>query len=146
MICSLYGVINSHSFYLTYAMIIWTDRGNLLVKMCTNPVEHFVYRQWFLEVFLGPFSNVNNRIMPMSDAVSFEGPKTPTSNKGLRPCPLRTEISPVSLILLMMLCTVDDAICKAFAIWHWEHCFSSILVRTRSQIGEPLPILLRDSA
>ncbi len=35
-----------------------------------------VYRQWFLEVFLGLFSNVNNRIMPMSDAVSSEGPKT----------------------------------------------------------------------
>ncbi len=35
-----------------------------------------VYRQWFLEVFLGPFSNVNDKIMPMSDAVSSEGPKT----------------------------------------------------------------------
>ncbi len=35
-----------------------------------------VYRQWFLDVFLGPFSNVNDRIMPMSDAVSYEGPKT----------------------------------------------------------------------
>ncbi len=34
-----------------------------------------VYQQWFLEVFLGPFSNVNDRIMPMSDAVSSEGPK-----------------------------------------------------------------------
>jgi len=32
-----------------------------------------VYRQWFLEVFLGPFSNVNDRIMPMSNAVSSEG-------------------------------------------------------------------------
>ncbi len=75
-----------------------------------------VYRQWFLEVFLGPFSNINDRIMPMSDAVSSEGPKTTASNKGLRSCPLRTEISPVSLNLLMMLCTVDDEICKAFAI------------------------------
>ncbi len=75
-----------------------------------------VYRQWFLEVFLGPFSNVNDRIMPMRDAVSSEGLKTTASNKGLRPCPLRTEISPVSLNLLMMLCTVDDEICKAFAI------------------------------
>ncbi len=27
-----------------------------------------VYWQWFLEVFLGPFSNVNDRIMLMSDA------------------------------------------------------------------------------
>ncbi len=35
-----------------------------------------VYRQWFLEVFLGPFCNVDDRIMPMSDAVSSEGPKT----------------------------------------------------------------------
>ncbi len=36
----------------------------------------FVYRQWFLEVFLGPFSNVNDRIMQMSDTVLSEGPKT----------------------------------------------------------------------
>ena len=34
-----------------------------------------VYRWWFLEVFLGPFSNVNDRIMPVSDAVASEGPK-----------------------------------------------------------------------
>ncbi len=38
------------------------------------------------------------------------------SHKGLRYGPLHTEISPVSLNLLMMLCTVDDEICKAFAI------------------------------
>ncbi len=75
-----------------------------------------VFRQWFLEVFLGPFSNVNERIMPMSDAVSSEGRRPRASNKGLRPCPIHTEISPVSLNLLMMLCTVDDEICKAFAI------------------------------
>ncbi len=31
---------------------------------------------WFLEVFLSPFSNVNDRILPMSDAVSSEGLKT----------------------------------------------------------------------
>ncbi len=71
---------------------------------------------WFLEVFLGPFSNVNDRIMLMSDAVSSEGLKITASNKGLRPCPLSTEISPVSLKLLMMLCTVDNKICKAFVI------------------------------
>ncbi len=35
-----------------------------------------VYRQWFLEVFLGPFNNVNDRITPMSDTVLSEGPKT----------------------------------------------------------------------
>ncbi len=47
-----------------------------------------VCRQWFLEVFLGPFSNVNDRIMPMSDAVSSRGPKTTAFNKGLKACPL----------------------------------------------------------
>ncbi len=36
----------------------------------------FWTQRWVLEVFLGPFSNVNDRIMPMSDAVSSEGPKT----------------------------------------------------------------------
>ncbi len=72
------------------------------------------YRQWFLEVFLGPFSNVNDRIMLMS--VSLRAQRPQASNKGLQPCPLCTEISPVSLNLLMTLCTVDHEICKAFVI------------------------------
>ncbi len=74
-----------------------------------------VYRQWLLELFLSPFSNVKDRIMPMSDAVLSEGRRPRASKKvfGLVPY---TEISPVSLNLLMMLCTVDDEICKAFAI------------------------------
>ncbi len=38
------------------------------------------------------------------------------SNKHLRPFPLRTEISPVSLYLSMMFCTVYDEICEA--IWN----------------------------
>ncbi len=65
------------------------------------------------------------------------------SNKGFRPCPLRTEISPVSLNLLMMLCTVDDEIYNAFAISRWGTLFlkySTIFLRTLSQIWEPLPI------
>ncbi len=61
----------------------------------TDGTADCVYRQWFLEVFLGPFSNVNNRIMPMSDAVSSEARRPRASNIGLRSCPLRTEISPV---------------------------------------------------
>jgi len=72
-----------------------------------------VYRQWFLEVFLGPFSNVIDRIIPMSDPVSSEGPKTRSL-----PLSLTHRDYPVSLNLLMMLCTVDDEICKAF-----ESCF-----------------------
>ncbi len=39
-------------------------------------MAYCVNRQWFLEVFLGPFSNANDRIMPMSDAVSSEDLKT----------------------------------------------------------------------
>ncbi len=65
------------------------------------------------------------------------------SNRGLWPCPLHTEIAPVSLNLLMMLCTVDDEICKTFAIWRWGTLFlkySTIFLRTLSQIGEPLRI------
>lgn len=67
------------------------------------------------------------------------------SNKGLRPCPMRTETSPISLNLLMMLCTIDDESCKAFAIWCWGTLFlkftvySTIFLRTLSQIGEPKP-------
>ncbi len=57
----------------------------------------------------------------MSDAVSSEGPKTTASNKGLRPCPLRTEISPVSHIL-MILCTVDDEFVKALQ-FDVDECF-----------------------
>ncbi len=84
-----------------------------------------VYQQWFLEVILGPFSNVNDRIMQMSDAMLSEGPGPRASYKGLRPCPLHTEITPVSLNLLMMLCTVYDEICKALQFDVEEHCFQS---------------------
>ncbi len=41
------------------------------------------------------------------------------SYKSLWPCSICTEISPVSLNLLIMLFTVDYEIRKAFAIWCW---------------------------
>ncbi len=51
--------------------------------------------------------------MPMSDAV--------------RPCSLHTDISPVSLNLLMMLCTVDDETLRnvVFKVFHnlFTHSF-----------------------
>ncbi len=76
-----------------------------------------VYRQCFLEVFLGPFSNVNDRIMSMSGAVSSEGLKTTgIQQRSSASLSLTHEISPVSLNLLMMLYTVDDSIRIAFAI------------------------------
>ncbi len=49
--------------------------------------------------------NVNDRIMPMSDAVSSEGPKTTGIQKRSSALSLRTETSPISLNLLKMLCT-----------------------------------------
>ncbi len=58
----------------------------------------------------------NSGFWKYSGAHLSEGLKTTASNKALQPCPLRTEIPPVSLNLLMMLCTVYDEICKAFAI------------------------------
>ncbi len=72
------------------------------------------------------------------------------SNKGLLPCPLRTEIYPVSLNLLMMLCTVDDEICTAFAIWSWGTLFlkySAIFLYAFFHRLERLcpSLLLRDS-
>ncbi len=70
------------------------------------------------------------------------------SNKGLRPCPLHTEISPVSLELLILLCTVDDEICKAFAIWCWGTLFLKYTLYTLFHRLESLcpSLLLRDSA
>ncbi len=105
-----------------------------------------VYQRWFLEVFLGPVSNVNDRIMPMSDAVSSDGPKTIASNKSLRPCPLHTEISPVSLNLFMMLCTVHDEICKSLQFEIQESIpqyFYTLFHRLESLCPS---LLLKDSA
>ncbi len=65
------------------------------------------------------------------------------SNKGLRPCPLRTEISPVSLNLLMMLFTADDEIYKDFTNNVHQHQIAkyyTIFLRSLSQIGELLHI------
>ncbi len=99
-----------------------------------------VYRQWFLEVFLA------HLVMSMTESWRCLRARIPrASNKGLRACPIRTEISTVSLNLLMILCTVDDVICTAFAIWHWGMLFLkyfTIFLRTLSQIGEPLPIFI----
>ncbi len=53
-------------------------------------------------------------IMSMTESCHARRPWA--SNKGFQPCPLRTEISPVSMNLLMLLCTVDYEICKAFEI------------------------------
>ncbi len=94
----------------------------------------------FLEEFLGPFSNVNYRIMPTSVVWGPEDHGHPTKIFGLVPY---AEISPVSLNLLMMLCTVDDEISKVFAIWCWGTLvlkYSTIFLRTFSQIGECPPI------
>ncbi len=43
----------------------------------------------------------------------------------------------------MVLCTADDEICKAIAIWRWGTLFlkyPTIFLHTLSQIWEPLPI------
>ncbi len=54
--------------------------------------------------------------MPMSDAVSSEGPKTTGIQQRSSVLSLTHRDFSRSLNLLMMLCTVDDEICKAFAV------------------------------
>ncbi len=104
--------------------------------------QRIVYWQWFLEVFLGPFSNVNDRIMPMSDAVSSEGPKSTGIQQRSSALSLTHRDFTSFSIYLVMLCTVDDEICKAVAIWRWRTLFLKCIPQsfyTLSQIGETLP-------
>ncbi len=104
-----------------------------------------------------PFGpKVEKRLMSMTESCRWvmqcrlRAQRPRASNKGLRPCPLRTEISPVSLNLLMMLCTVDDEICKAFAIWRrrtfffthnlFTHSFTDWRVSAHLYFWETLPL------
>ncbi len=57
-------------------------------------------------------------------------------NKGLQPCPIRTEISPVSLNLLIIF---FDPLQFDFEELRFFK-YSTIFLRTLSQIREPLPI------
>ncbi len=62
---------------------------------------------------------------------------------GLRPCPLRTEIPPDSLNLLIMLCTVEGEISKSLPIFLWGTLFLNISIifsRICWQTGDPRPI------
>ncbi len=62
---------------------------------------------------------------------------------GLRPCPLRTEIPPDSLNLLIMLCTVEGEISKYLPIFLWGTLFLNISIifsRICWQTGDPRPI------
>ncbi len=62
---------------------------------------------------------------------------------GLRPCPLRTEIPPDSLNLLIILCTVEGEISKSLPIFLWGTLFLNISIifsRICWQTGDPRPI------
>ncbi len=65
---------------------------------------------------------------------------------GLHPCPLRTEIPPDSLNLLIMLCTVEGEISKSLPIFLWGTLFlnisiiSDVFVRQFNKTGDPRPI------
>ncbi len=98
------------------------------------------YLQWFLEVCFWALL-----VMSMTESCRWVMQcrliawRPQESNK----VQWKKNISPISLNLFMILCTVDDDICKAFAIWHWGMLFlkySTIFLRTLSQIGDPLPI------
>ncbi len=68
-----------------------------------------------------------------------------------RPCPLCTEMYPVSLNLLMMLCTIDDEICTAddetlrnvvFKVFHnlFKHSFTDWRLLCHLYFWETLPL------
>ncbi len=62
---------------------------------------------------------------------------------GLHPCPLRTEIPPDSLNLLIMWCTVEGEISKSLPIFLWGTLFLNISIifsRICWQTGDPRPI------
>ncbi len=62
---------------------------------------------------------------------------------GLRPCPLRTEIPPDSLTLLIILCTVEGEISKSLPIFLWGTLILNISIifsRICWQTGDPRPI------
>ncbi len=87
---------------------------------------NYVYRvyQWFLEVFLGPCCvQWPNHADEWCSVVWGPEDHSLMPTKVFKLFHLRTAISPVSLNLLMLLCTVDDDICKAFAIWCWGMLF-----------------------
>ncbi len=95
-----------------------------------------VYQQWFLEVFLGPFSNVKDRIMLMSDLVSSEGLKTTASNKALQPCPLKiilhnqhTKQGTESVIFYILVYFIKD-----LTIIHVHLCLNIVFILLKSVI------------
>ncbi len=83
------------------------------------------------------------RWMRILDAVPPEGSEITVFSLGLRPCPLRTEIPPDSLNLLIMLCTVEGEISKSLPIFLWGTLFLNISIifsRICWQTGDARPI------
>ncbi len=81
--------------------------------------------------------------MTILDAVPPEGSEITVVQLSLRPCPLRTEIPPDSLNLLIMLCTVEGEISKSLPIFLWGTLFLNISIifsRICWQTGDPRPI------
>ncbi len=81
--------------------------------------------------------------MTILDAVPPEDRRSRLFSLGLRPCPLRTEIPPDSLNLLIMLCTVEGEISKSLPIFLWGTLFLNISIifsRICWQTGDPRPI------
>ncbi len=81
--------------------------------------------------------------MTILDAVPPEGSEITVVQLRLAPCPLRTEIPPDSLNLLIMLCTVEGEISKSLPIFLWGTLFLNISIifsRICWQTGDPRPI------
>ncbi len=81
--------------------------------------------------------------MTILDAVPLRDQRSRLFSLGLRPCPLRTEIPPDSLNLLIMLCTVEGEISKSLPVFLWGTLFLNISIIFSHicwQTGDPRPI------
>ncbi len=93
--------------------------------------------QRFAKVVLSPCGDIAYRWIRLRDR------RSRLFSLGLCPCPLRTEIPPDSLNLLIMLCTVEGEISKSLPIFLWGTLFLNISIifsRICWQTGDPRPI------
>ncbi len=93
--------------------------------------------QRFAKVVLSPCGDIAYRWIRLRDR------RSRLFSLGLHPCPLRTEIPPDSLNLIIMLCTVEGEISKSLPIFLWGTLFLNISIifsRICWQTGDPRPI------
>ena len=109
-----------------------------------DAVADCVEWQWFSKVLLSPLAMSIMVAWRFLKQYRLRARWSHAFSSSYRPWPLLTEISPDSLNLFMVLCTVDGEIPKLFAILRWETLslnWLTVLSQSLAQSGEPRPIL-----